>query len=162
MNPLAAGHGGTSRDTRVRPGAPRTTRPAARKKTTRRNRELGTQTLSGGPPARPGRTTRDGGQQQRSTAVRIRPKLAAGAAAAVLALTASACAAESPSGTPAISVPARHAPADTRFTDQRALAQVKRDVAWAAVQRARAGQPHPGTSRFTDQRALGQVKRQAS
>jgi hypothetical protein len=92
----------------------------------------------------------------------MRPKLAAGGAAAVLALTASAGAAASTGGTDAVSVPARHAPIDTRFTDLRALAQVKRDVAWAAVQRAQARQPQAGTSRFTDQRALAQVKRHAS
>jgi len=90
----------------------------------------------------------------------MRPKLAAGAAAAVLALTASAGAAASPGGTDAVPVAARHAPIDTRFTELRALAQVKRDVAWGAVQRARAGQPQTSTSRFTGQRALAQVKPQ--
>jgi hypothetical protein len=94
--------------------------------------------------------------------MRMQPKLAAGAAAAVLALTGSAGAAASPSGTAAVPVTARHAPADTRFTELLALAQVKRHVAWAAVQRAWAGQPHGGTSRLTDQQALGQIKRQAS
>jgi len=88
--------------------------------------------------------------------------IAAGAAAAALALTASACAAASPGGTSAVSVPARHAPADTRFTEELTLAQVKRDVAWAAVQRARTGQPRPDTSPFTDQLALAQAKRQAA
>jgi hypothetical protein len=92
----------------------------------------------------------------------MRPKLAAGAAAAVLALTASAGAAASPDETPAVPVSARHAAADSWFTELLALAQVKRDVAWAAVERVWAGQPHTGASRPTDQQALGQVKRQAA
>jgi hypothetical protein len=94
--------------------------------------------------------------------MRIQPKLAAGAAVAVLALTASAGAAVGPSGTPAVPAAARHASADNRFTELLALSQVKRAVAWATVQRAWAGQPRTGASRLTDQRALGQVKRQAS
>jgi hypothetical protein len=96
--------------------------------------------------------------------MRMRPKLAAGVAAAVLALSASAGtgAAASPGGTNAVSAAARHTPADTRFTEVLALSQVKRAAAWAAVQRAWSGQPRTGTSRLTDQRALAQVKRQAS
>ena len=94
--------------------------------------------------------------------MRMRAKLAAGVAAAVLALAASAGAAASTGGTAAVSVRARHAPVDNRFTELLALAEVKRDVAWAAMQRAWAGQSQTGTFRFTDQRALGQVKRQAS
>jgi hypothetical protein len=94
--------------------------------------------------------------------MRMRPRLAAGVAAAVLALVGSAGAGASPGGTDAVSVAARHAPIDTRFTELLALAQVKRDVAWAAVERARTGQPRTGGSRFTDQQALAQVKRQAS
>lgn len=94
--------------------------------------------------------------------MRMRAKLAAGIAAAVLALTASAGAAASPGGTVAVPVAARHAPTDTRFTELLALNQVKRDVAWAAVQRAWAGQPRTATSRLTDQQALGQAKRQTS
>jgi hypothetical protein len=71
--------------------------------------------------------------------MRMRPKLAAGVAAAGLALTASAGAAASPGGTDAVPVAARHAPIDTRFTELLALSQVKRTVAWAAVQRAMCG-----------------------
>ena len=80
--------------------------------------------------------------------MRIRPKLAAGAAVAVLALTASAGAAATPSGTPAVPA-ARHAPADTRFTELLTLSQVKRAVAWAEVERAWARQPRTGTSRLS-------------
>ena len=83
--------------------------------------------------------------------MRIRPKLTAGAAVAVLALTASAGAgaAASPSGTDEVPAAARHAPADTRFTELLALSQVKRAVAWAAVERAWALQPRTGTSRLS-------------
>jgi hypothetical protein len=69
-------------------------------------------------------------------------------------------AADSPSRTAAVS--ARHAAGDTRFAELLALAQVKRAVAWAEVERAWTGQPATGTSWFADQRALGQVKRQVS
>lgn len=110
----------------------------------------------------PGRTAGSGGRKRTNTAIRMRPKLAAGVAAAVLALTANAGAAASPGGTDAVSVAARHALTDNRFTELLALNQVKWAVAWAAVQRAWAGQPRTATSRLTDQRALGQVKRQAS
>jgi hypothetical protein len=79
----------------------------------------------------------------------IRPKLTAGAAVAVLALTASAGAAASPSGTDEVPAAARHAPADTRFTELLALSQVKRAVAWAEVERAWARQPRTGTSRLS-------------
>jgi len=92
----------------------------------------------------------------------MQPKQVMGAAAAVLALAVSAGAAASPSGTTAVPDSARHATADDRFTELLALAQVKRDVAWAAVERAWAGPPQTGTSRLTDQRALAQLKRQAS
>jgi hypothetical protein len=81
--------------------------------------------------------------------MRMQPKLAAGAAAAVLALAASAGAAASPGETDAVSVAALHAPADNRFTELLALSQVKRAVAWAAVQRAWAEQPRAGTSRLS-------------
>jgi hypothetical protein len=81
--------------------------------------------------------------------MRIRPKLAAGAAVALLALTASAGAAATPSGTPAVPAAARHAPADNRFTELLALSQVKRAVAWAEVERAWARQPRTGTSRLS-------------
>jgi hypothetical protein len=81
--------------------------------------------------------------------MRMQPKLAAGAAAAVLALAASAGAAASPGETDAVPVAARHAPADNRFTELLALSQVKRAVAWAAVERAWALQPRTGTSRLS-------------
>jgi hypothetical protein len=93
--------------------------------------------------------------------MRMQLRQVMGATAAVLALTVSAGAAANPGGTAAVSVSARHATADNRFTELLALNQVKRDVAWAAVERAWV-EPHTGTSRLTDQRALGQVKRQAS
>ena len=80
--------------------------------------------------------------------MRIRPKLAAGLAAAVLALTASAGAPATPSGTPAVPAAARHAPADNRLTELLTLSQVKRAVAWAEVERAWARQPRTGTSRL--------------
>jgi len=94
--------------------------------------------------------------------MRMRPKLAAGVAAAVLALATSAAADASPGGTDAVSAAARHTPADSRFTELLALSHVKRAAAWAAVQRAWAEQPRTGASPLTDQRALTQVKRQAS
>ena len=81
--------------------------------------------------------------------MRMRPKLAAGVAAAVLALAASAGAATSPGETDAVSTAARHAPADNRFTELLALSQVKRAVAWAEVERAWARQPRTGTSRLS-------------
>jgi hypothetical protein len=91
--------------------------------------------------------------------MRMQPKQVLGATAAVLALTVSAGAAASPGGTTAVSVSARHATADTRFTELLALAQVKRDVAWAAVERAWGWQAPGDASRFAELRALGQVKR---
>jgi hypothetical protein len=81
--------------------------------------------------------------------MRMQPKLAAGAAVAVVALTASAGAAASPGETPAVPAAARHAPADNRFTELLALSQVKRAVAWAEVERAWARQPRTGTSRLS-------------
>jgi len=93
----------------------------------------------------------------------MQPKLMMGIAAAVLALTASTAAA-SPGETPesgAVVVSARHAPADNRFTELRALDQVKRAVAWAEVERAWARHA-PADTRFTDQRYLAQVTRQAA
>jgi hypothetical protein len=112
--------------------------------------------------ARPAPGLPPAGRKRTSTARRMRPTLAAGAAAAMLALTASADAAASPGETAAVPVSARHPPADNRFTELLALSQVKRHVAWASVQRARVRRPQTGTSRFTDQQALSQVKRQAS
>jgi hypothetical protein len=86
------------------------------------------------------------------------------AAAAALALSACGVAAGASAGTPAAqaSVVSAHAPGDNRFAELRALAQVKRDVAWAAVERAWA-RPAPGDAfRFADLRALAQVKRDAA
>jgi len=78
--------------------------------------------------------------------MRMRPKLAAGSAAAVLTPTASA--AGSPSGQLRFRC-RRRAPTDTRSAELSALAQVKRDVAGAAVDRgmstrAAAAGPRPG------------------
>jgi hypothetical protein len=67
--------------------------------------------------------------------MRMRPTLAAGAAAA-LALTAGAGSAADSARAVADPVSARHAPTDTRFTELLALSQVKRAVAWATVERA--------------------------
>jgi hypothetical protein len=53
-------------------------------------------------------------------------------------------------------VSARHASADTRFADLKELASVKRDVALAAAERARA---QADASRFAHLRDLAQVKR---
>ena len=97
--------------------------------------------------------------------MRTRPNLVAGVAAAALALTAGGAAAGTSGGTRASHatlVSVRHAPVDTRYQDMRVLAQVKRETAWAAVERAWAGQPQPGTSRFADLGDLAQVKRQTS
>jgi hypothetical protein len=72
----------------------------------------------------------------------MQPRLAIRVAAATLALSACGIAAGTSAGTPAANasvVSVRHAPGDNRFTDLRALAQVKRDVAWAAVERAWGG-----------------------
>jgi hypothetical protein len=94
--------------------------------------------------------------------MRTQPRLATRVAAAALALSACGIAAGTSSGTPvahASVVSARHAPGDTRFADLRQLGQMKRDAAWAAVERARARQAEADTSRFADLRELGQVKR---
>jgi hypothetical protein len=97
--------------------------------------------------------------------MRTRLNLAAGVAAAALALSACGAAAGTSGGTQgsqASSVPARHAPVDARYADMRELAQVKRETAWRAVERARARQPQAGTSRFADRGELDQVKRETS
>ena len=55
---------------------------------------------------------------------------------------------------------ARHAPGDNRFAELRALDQVKRAVAWAAVERAWAKPVQGDTSPVPHElRALDQVKR---
>lgn len=120
------------------------------KKTTQENRQYRQHTLAEETSrTAAGAPLRVGGQKRRSTAMRMWPKLAAGAAAAAVALTASAGASATPVGTPAVPVAARHAPADTRFTELLALSQVKRAVAWAEVERAWAQQPRTGTSRLS-------------
>jgi hypothetical protein len=93
--------------------------------------------------------------------MKTQPRLAIRVAAVALALSAYGIAVGTSAGTPvayASSMPARHGPGDTRFADLRELAQVKRDVAWAAVQRGRA-RPAPVDTRFADLRELAQVKR---
>jgi hypothetical protein len=93
------------------------------------------------------------------------PKLAIRVAAAALALSACGIAAGASGGTPMADagvVSARHAPWDNRFAEMRLLAQVKRDAAWAAVERAWARQTPGDASGFADLRALPQVKRDAA
>jgi hypothetical protein len=90
------------------------------------------------------------------------PRLAVRVAAAALALSAFGIAAGISGGTPvahASVVSVRHAPADNRFADLRALDRVKRDVAWAVVERAWARKAQVDASRFAELRALDQVKR---
>jgi len=90
------------------------------------------------------------------------PKLAIRVAAATLALSACGIAAGASGGTSmadASVVSARQAPGDNRFAEMRLLDQVKRDVAWAAVERVWAQQARMDISWFTDLRDLGQVKR---
>ena len=84
------------------------------------------------------------------------PKLAIRVAAAAMALSACGIAAGTPMADAAV---VSHATGDTRFTEMRVLAQVKRDAAWAAVERAWAQQARMDASRFTDLRDLGRVKR---
>ena len=89
-------------------------------------------------------------------------RLAIRVAAAALALSACGVTADAAAGTPAAYasvVSSRHAPGDARFADLRAMARVKRAVAWAAVEPTRA-RPRPAdTSRFADLRDLARVKR---
>jgi len=71
--------------------------------------------------------------------MKTQPRLAIGVAAA---LSACGIAASTSGGTPgahASVASVRHAPGDNRFAELRALDQVKRDVAWAAVERAWGG-----------------------
>ena len=70
------------------------------------------------------------------------PRLAIRAAAAALALSACGIAAGTSGGTPvahASVASVRHAPGDNRIAELRALDQVKRDVAWATVERTWGG-----------------------
>jgi hypothetical protein len=92
----------------------------------------------------------------------MQSRLAIRVTAAVLALSACGVAVGTADGTPvahATAVSARHAPGDTQFADLRALAQLKRDAAWAAVPRVRPRPVRADASRFADLRALAQVKR---
>jgi hypothetical protein len=94
--------------------------------------------------------------------MRTQSRLAIRVAAAALALSACNIATGISGGTPlahASVVSPRPVPGDTRFADLRALAQVKRDAAWAAVERAWAGPAGVDASRFAELRELGQVKR---
>lgn len=91
--------------------------------------------------------------------MRMQVNLAIGVAVAALALSACGTDAGISAGTPvdqSSSVPARHAPGDTRSADLRIMAQVKRDAGWKADGRARA---QTDASRFADLRELAQVKR---
>jgi predicted lipoprotein len=90
--------------------------------------------------------------------MKTQPKLAIRVAAAAVALSACGIAAGTPMADAAV-VSARHAPGDNRFTEMRVLAQVKRDAAWAAVERAWAQQARMDASQFADLRDLDQVKR---
>ena len=83
-------------------------------------------------------------------------------AAAALALIACGIAAGRAGGMPGSdvsSVSARQAAAGNTFTAMRDLVQVKRDVVWSAVERARARRRQTGPSRSTDQGDLARVKR---
>ena len=97
--------------------------------------------------------------------MRMRPNLVAGVAAAALALTACGVAVGTSGGTQgghAASVSVRHAPTDTRYSEMRELAKVKREVSWKAVDPAGVRQPQLDTSRFADPRELAKVKREVS
>jgi hypothetical protein len=90
---------------------------------------------------------------------------AIGVAAAALALSACGIAAGISGGMPvdrASVGSAPHAPGNTGFADLTDLAQVKRDVAGNAVERARAQQAPTDASPFADLRDLAQVKRDAA
>lgn len=90
-------------------------------------------------------------------------RLAIRVAAAALALSACGIATQISGGTPvahASAVSVRHGRGDaSRFADLRELGQVKRHVAWAAVERAWARQAQVDASRFAELRALAEVKR---
>ena len=94
--------------------------------------------------------------------MRTQPKPAIRVAAAALALSACGIAAGI-GGMPVAHagvVLTRHVPGNTGFADLRDLAQMKRDAAGNAVQRARA-QAQPGDSSFAGLSDLAQVKRDA-
>jgi hypothetical protein len=97
--------------------------------------------------------------------MRTQPTLAIRVAAAALALSACGIATGIPGGTSVVHaavVSARPAPGDNRIAELRELDQVKRAVAWAAVERAWARQAQAGAARLADLRALAQVKRDAA
>ena len=90
--------------------------------------------------------------------MRTQPTLAVRVAAGALALSACGIATGISGGTSvahASVVSARPAPGDNRFAELRELDQLKRAVAWAAVERA---WPRQDDS-FTEMRELAQVKR---
>ncbi len=94
--------------------------------------------------------------------MKTQPRLAIRVASVALALSACSIAAGTSAGTPvayASSMSARHGPGYMGLADLRELAQVKRDVAWGVVKRARARQAPVDNSRFADLRELAQVKR---
>jgi hypothetical protein len=96
--------------------------------------------------------------------MRMRPNLVAGVAAAALALTACGVAVGTSGGTQgghAASVSVRHAPTDTRYSEMRELAKVKREVSWKAVDPAGVRQPQLDT-RYSEMRELAKVKRETS
>jgi hypothetical protein len=96
--------------------------------------------------------------------MRTQPTLAVRVAAAALALSACGIAAGIPGGTSlahAAVVSARPASGDNRFAELRELDQVKRAVAWAAVERA-ARQAQADASRLAELRELDRVKRDAA
>lgn len=91
--------------------------------------------------------------------MRIRPNLVAGVAAAALALTACSVAAGTSGGTHTDH--AAPVSADSRFTELKDLAEVKRDTSWRAAGLAGARQPQTDT-RFTEMRELAKAKQEAS
>jgi hypothetical protein len=96
--------------------------------------------------------------------MRTQQTLAIRVAAAALALSACGIATGIPGGTSvayAAVVSARPAPGDNWIAELRELDQVKRAVAWAAVERAWR-QTQADASRLVDLRALDQVKRETS
>jgi hypothetical protein len=95
--------------------------------------------------------------------MRTQSKPAIRVAAAALALSACGIAVGITGGTPvahASVVAAWPAPGNTGFADLRDLAQLKRDLAWKAMQHARAQAP-TGTAPFADLSDLAQLKRAA-
>ena len=91
-----------------------------------------------------------------------RSRLAIRVAAAALALSACGITVGTAAGTPvayASVVTSRHAPGDARFADLRTMAQVKRAVAWAAVEPAQARPTPVDNTRFADLRDLTREQR---